>query len=80
MKYKICKLQDANGKEWYQIKVKWWIFWYNYEKSTYFNYDCGFWEFVGDRFDTAEEARETINKLIIQDKAKQIQLLKCVEV
>lgn len=27
MKYKICKLQDGNGKEWYQVKKKVWLFW-----------------------------------------------------
>lgn len=80
MKYKICKLVDGNGKEWYQIKIKWWIFWYNYEKPTYSNYDFGFWEFIGDRFDTPEEVREAINKLILQDKSEQVQLLECVEI
>lgn len=80
MKYKICKFKDANNKEWYQIKVKWWIFWYNYEKPTYCNHDYSFWEFIGDRFDTIEEAQEIINKLTIQDKAEQIKLLECLEV
>lgn len=80
MKYKICKFKNANDQEWYQIKVKWWIFWYNYEAPTYGNYDYGFWEFVGDRFDTSEEAQEVINKLIVQDKAEQVQLLECVEI
>ena len=42
MKYKICKFQDDNGLEWYQIKIKWLFFWYNYEKITYANYDCAF--------------------------------------
>lgn len=27
MKYKICKMQDGNGKEWYQVKKKGWLFW-----------------------------------------------------
>ena len=27
MKYKICKFQDANGKEWYQIQQKGWFKW-----------------------------------------------------
>lgn len=27
MKYKICKLQDGNGKIYYQIKEKGWLFW-----------------------------------------------------
>jgi hypothetical protein len=26
-KYKICKFVNGNGKEWYQVKKKGWIFW-----------------------------------------------------
>jgi len=26
-KYKICKFVDGNGKEWYQVKKKGWLFW-----------------------------------------------------
>jgi hypothetical protein len=80
MKYKICKFKDANNKEWYQIKVKWWIFWYNYEAPTYGNYDCSFWELYGDRFDTEELAQKKVKELIKSDKAGQIQLLECMEV
>lgn len=80
MKYKICKFQDDNGKEWYQIKIKWLIFWYNYEKITFSNYYYGFWEFVGDRFDSKEDAQQIINQLIMEDKSKKIKLLECVEV
>jgi len=79
MKYKICKFKDANNKEWYQIKIKWWIFWYNYEALTYSNYDCSFWELKGDKFDTEELAQKKVKELIIDDKAGQIQLLGCVE-
>jgi hypothetical protein len=80
VKYKICKFKDANNKEWYQIKVKWWIFWYNYETPDYGNYDCSFWELEGDRFDTEELAQKKVKELIRSDKAGQIQLLECVEV
>lgn len=80
MKYKICKFQDDNGKVWYQIKIKWLIFWYNYEKTTYANYDYGFWEFVGDRFDSKEDAQQTIDQLIIEDKSIKIKLLECEEI
>lgn len=79
MKYKICKFQDANGNEWYQIKVKWWIFWYNYETSNYGNCDCAFWEFVGDRFSSNEDAQQRIDELITEDKSRKIKLLECVE-
>jgi hypothetical protein len=27
MKYKICKIQDGNAYEWYQVKIKGLIFW-----------------------------------------------------
>lgn len=80
MKYKICKFQDDNGKEWYQIKIKWLIFWYNYEKITFSNYDYCFWQFVGDRFDSKEDAQQKINQLIMENKSKKIKLLECVEV
>lgn len=70
MKYKICKFQDANGKEWYQIKIKWLCFWYNYEKKTFFNYRYPFWEFRGDRFSSKEDAQQIIDELKMEDKSK----------
>ena len=79
MKYKICKFQDANGLEWYQIKVKWWIFWYNYETPDYGNYDCAFWELAGDRFISKEYAQKKIDQLIQQENSQKIRLLECAE-
>ena len=78
MKYKICKFQNGNGKEWYQIKIKWLFFWYNYEKITYANYDCAFWG--GDRFSSKEDAQQIIDELIMENKSRKIKLLECVEV
>ena len=80
MKYKICKYKNDLGEEWYQIKIKWLIFWYNYEDITFSNYDCGFWEFVGDRFETKESAQEKINLLIKNKKRSKIQLISCGEI
>lgn len=80
MKYKICKFQDDNGLEWYQIKIKWLCFWYNYEKITYANHDYGFWEFWGDRFSSKEDAQQRIDELTIEDKSRKIKLLECAEV
>jgi hypothetical protein len=80
MKYKICRFQDANGLEWYQIKVKWWIFWYNYETPDYSNYDCAFWELSGDRFTSKEYAQKKIDQLIQQNNSQKIRLLECAEV
>ena len=79
MKYKICKFKDANNTEWYQIKVKWWIFWYNYETPTYGNYDYAFWELCGDRFVSQEDAQKKISQLIEQNNSQKIRLLECVE-
>ena len=80
MKYKICKFQDANGKEWYQIKIKWLFFWYNYEKPTYANHDLGIFMLLGDRFSSKEDAQQRIDELITEDKSRKIKLLECVEV
>lgn len=37
MKYKICKLQDGNGKIYYQIKEKRWLFWRWISQPPYYN-------------------------------------------
>lgn len=79
MKYKICKYKNDLGEEWYQIKIKWLIFWYNYEELNFCNYDYGFWEFVGDRFETKESAQAKINLLIENDKRSKTQLISCEE-
>lgn len=79
MKYKICKYKNDLGEEWYQIKIKWWIFWYNYEELNSCNYDYGFWEFIGDRFETKESAQAKINLLIENDKRSKTQLISCEE-
>lgn len=79
MKYKICKYKNDLGEEWFQIKIKWWVFWYNYEKPRYGNHDFSFWEFVGDRFETKESAQEKVNDLIMSDKRSKIELIGCEE-
>jgi hypothetical protein len=79
VKYKICKYKNDMDEQWYQIKIKWWIFWYNYEDINYSNYDCAFWQFVGDRFETKESAQEKINILIEKNKRSKIQLISCEE-
>jgi hypothetical protein len=80
MKYKICKYKNGLGEEWYQIKIKWWIFWYNYESPNYGNYNYSIWMFTGDRFETPESAQATINLLINNDKRYKIQLISCEEI
>lgn len=77
MKYKICKYKNDFGEEWYQIKIKWWIFWYNYEVPNFYHNYFAFWEFVGDRFQTKESAQEIIDKLIENDKRSKIKLVCC---
>jgi hypothetical protein len=60
MKYKICKFQDGNGKEWYQVKRKrWWLFW------RWARYSVGPLEFpltLIHRFDAFELAKEWVDK------------------
>jgi hypothetical protein len=80
VKCKICKYKNDIGEEWYQIKIKWLIFWYNYEAPTYVNYDTCFWGLVGDRFKTKESAQEKVNLLIQDDKRSKIQLMFCEEI
>lgn len=77
MKYKICKYKNGLGQEWFQIKVKWWIFWYNYERPTYANHDYAVWELSGDRFLTKELAQQRVKELISLDRQFKIQLIDC---
>lgn len=78
MKYKICKYKNGLGEEWFQIKIKFLgIFWYNYEQSTYANYDYSYWEFAGDRFPSKESAQQKIQELIDLDRQSKIQLINC---
>ena len=81
MKYKICKLQDGNGKEWYQVKRKgWWLFW------RWARYSVGPLELpliLIHRFDTFELAQKWVdeNKQWIQGhkNCQKIKVVECVE-
>jgi hypothetical protein len=71
MKYKICKLIDGNGREWYQIKKKGWILW-NWVCDSHFETEI--------EFSTEQSAKEYIEKQLKYVKSTKIKLLECVEV
>lgn len=77
MKYKICKLQNGNGNEWYQVKIKGWLFW-RWAYRT---------KFVGGRicypklsFDTFDDAKKYIEDLKKFKNTFKTKLVECVEV
>ena len=80
MKYKICKLIDGNGKEWYQIQIQGWFFNYYHADLNYGNYDMWAWERDPNRYSTEHLAKEAIKALIVEEKSKQIKTMGCVEV
>ena len=78
MKYKICKLQNANGNEWYQVKIKGWLFW-GWAYRT---------EFIGGEFvvqnfrrtfDTFEDAKKYIEDLNRFKNSFKTKVVECVE-
>jgi hypothetical protein len=73
MKYKICKFQDGNGKEWYQVKGKGWFFWkwIKVSKLNYYPYVFIYYEKL--TFDFFLDAQKWV-------QAKQIKEVECVEV
>lgn len=79
MKYKICKLVDGNGKEWYQIEIKGRFFNYYHSDINYSNYDDCYWYREPNRYSTEHLAKEAIKALIIQENSQKIRLLECVE-
>jgi hypothetical protein len=82
MKYKICKFQDGNGKEWYQVKRKvWWLFW------RWARYPAGpppILLTLIHRFDTFELAQKWADKdkqwIQSHKNCQKIKLIECVEV
>lgn len=80
MKYKICKFQDGNGKEWYQIQIQGWLFNYYHGDSNYGNYDDWIWNREPNRYSTKYLAQEAIKALIVEENSNKIKLIDCVEV
>lgn len=80
MKYKICKFQDGNGKEWYQIKIKWWFLNYYHGDANYANYDNFVWDREPNRYQTECLAKEAVKALAVQENSNKIKLVECVEV
>ena len=76
MKYKICKLQDDNGKIWYQIKERGFLGW---------NWKCEFNYFYRHRikyplrFDSELAAKHHINIMEEIERSKRVKVLECVD-
>lgn len=80
MKYKICKLVDGNGKEWYQIQIQGWLFNYYHADSDYGNYDDWVWNREPNRYSTKHLAEKAIKALIVQENSNKIKLVDCTEI
>ena len=78
MKYKICKLVDGNGKEWYQVKIKGWLFWHwaYYSKFVGGEFVVQNFRITFDTFDDAQKYIEDLKKL---KNSYKIKVVECVE-
>lgn len=80
MKYKICKLQNDNGKEWYQVKKRVWLFWF-WARESYGPIDP---ILLVRKFDTFEKAQQWV----FEDKkwrtacknGRQQKIIECIEI
>ena len=81
MKYKICKLVDGNGKEWYQVKEKRLLFW-KWIKVARGPLEIAYYEPL--TFNTFSKAKEWIADLQkcseYGKKSRKIKVVECVEV
>lgn len=81
MKYRICKLTDANRKIWYEIQKKKWWGWKNIKTYHSIGLGRGYYKILS--FFTFEEAKEWLDREIANikwiKKAKQQKVLECIE-
>jgi hypothetical protein len=73
-KYKICKFVDGNGKEWYQVKKKGWLFWRyldTFEKMALRSHR------VILKLSNVEEANKYIEEDIWRDRSWQAKKVEC---
>ena len=80
MKYKICKIQDGNGKISYQIKAKHWLFW-KWIKVARGPLEVAYYEPL--TFSSFSKAQIWLEKMIeaktYYANSKKQQILECVE-
>lgn len=74
-KYKICKFVNGNGKEWYQILRKGWIFWSYISSYEYFGIEVPPLRTIL-RFDNIEKAKHHISMI---EQIKNSRIIKKVE-
>lgn len=78
-RYKICRFVNGNGKEWYQIQKKGWLFW-SYLSS---------YQYIGPldfpplktilRFETIEKASEHIEMIKNIKRSNTIKKVECFD-
>ena len=81
MKYKICKLIDGNGLEWYQIKQKR-LFFYRWIKVARGPLEVAYYEpLTFDTFNQAQNWLQDLQKCSEHGKrSRQIKIVECVEI
>jgi len=74
-KYKICKFVDGNGKEWYQVKKKiFLIFWEWLGETVLFPSGCCI---IPHKIEEITEAKKLIKEDKWRDKSNQIKKVEC---
>lgn len=80
MKYKICKLQDGNDKEWYQVKKKGWLFWRWAREAKG---PLEFPVYIIHRFPTFKQAKRWVEEdkewVVGHINCQKIRVVECVE-
>ena len=79
-KYKICKFINGNGKEWYQIKRKGWIFWHYLSEYQYVGGPIDFPPLRTIlKFTSVEKAKIHIEMISLIDKSNAIKKVECFD-
>ncbi len=77
-KYKICKFVNGNGKEWYQILKKGWLFWSYLSYYEYNPYDFPPLRIIL-KFEYIEQAWKHINDIEHSKKCDIIKKVECFD-
>lgn len=77
MKYKICKLVNGNGNEWYQVKIKGWLFWHWAYDTNFVGGEFCVQNFrrTFDTFDDAKKYIEDLNRFKNSFKTKVVECI-----
>lgn len=82
MKYRICKVQDANNTIRYKVQYKKWWYWKNVKIYHQSYVGHGYYETIS--FFTFDQAKEWVDRTLANynwiKKSKQQKIVECVEV